>query len=54
MNKIILSIAVVSLLWSCKSASTTATIISEVNVTIDIDNVKEDKVLVTVKAPQHQ
>ncbi|OUD34189.1 peptidase M61 [Flavobacterium sp. FPG59] len=54
MKKILYSLAVVSMLWSCKTTSTTATsaVKEEVNVTIDINNVKEDKVLVTVVAPK--
>ncbi|WP_158727752.1 MULTISPECIES: peptidase M61 [unclassified Flavobacterium] len=54
MKKIIYSLAVVTMLWSCKTTSTTATsaVKEEVNVTIDINNVKEDKVLVTIAAPK--
>jgi predicted metalloprotease with PDZ domain len=54
MKKIIYSLAVVTMLWSCKTTSTTATsaVKEEVNVTIDINNVKEDKVLVTIVAPK--
>ncbi|MES2811326.1 MAG: peptidase M61 [Bacteroidota bacterium] len=49
MKKIFYSLAIASLLLSCKSAQTTATISPEVNVTIDLNNVKDDKILVTVK-----
>ena len=54
MKKIIYSLAVVTILWSCKTTSTTASSVvkEEVNVTIDINNLKEDKVLVTVNAPK--
>src|SRR6478672_4892554 len=53
MKKIILSLAVVSLLWSCKPAENAVSlkVISEVNVTIDLNNVQNDKVMVTVQAP---
>ena len=50
MKKIILSLALVSLIWSCKpTASTVAK--NEVDVTIDLVNVKDDKVMVTVTPP---
>ncbi|WP_298394989.1 PDZ domain-containing protein [Flavobacterium sp.] len=52
MKKYILSIALVSLLYGCKSASTVATKEkSEINVSINLNDVKEDKLLVTVTAP---
>lgn len=49
MKKIILSLTLVSLLWSCKP-TTTATK-NNVDVTIDLVNVKDDKVMVTVVPP---
>ena len=52
MRKIILSVAIVSLLFSCKpTASLQTTEKKEVTVTIDLNNVKDDKVMVTVNAP---
>jgi predicted metalloprotease with PDZ domain len=54
MKKIILSLALVSLFYSCKPSSsvTSKTITPEVAVTIDLNTIKEDKVLVTVTAPE--
>ncbi len=54
MKKIILSLALVSLFYSCKPTSsvTSKTITPEVAVTIDLNTIKEDKVLVTVTAPE--
>jgi predicted metalloprotease with PDZ domain len=53
MKKIILSLAFVSLLWSCKpSASITSKNDKpEIAVTIDLNHVKDDKVMVAVTAP---
>ncbi|MFD2890963.1 peptidase M61 [Flavobacterium chuncheonense] len=52
MKKIILSLAIVSMLWSCKTTtSTTLTKQNEVDVKIDLINVKDDKVMVTITPP---
>lgn len=53
MKKIILSLALVSFLWSCKTTNTATTTSSknEVDVTIDLVNVKDDKVQVTIVPP---
>lgn len=52
MKKIILSFALVTFLYSCKpTASTQTTNKQEVAVKIDLNNVKDDKVMVTVTAP---
>ena len=52
MKKIILSLAVVALLFGCKPASTVQSSgKSDVTVTIDLNTIKDDKVLVTVNAP---
>lgn len=51
MKKIILSLTVVSFLWSCTSLQKSTSIKNEVDVTIDLINVKDDKVMVTVIAP---
>ncbi len=50
MKKIILSLAFVGFLWSCSSTQSTAKQ-NAVAVTIDLINVKEDKVMVTVTPP---
>jgi len=53
MKKIILSLAFVSLLWSCKPTTsvTSKTEKPEIAVTIDLNHVKDDKVMVAVTAP---
>lgn len=54
MKKMILSIAVLSFFYSCKTASTTTTNTSnkqDVSVTIDLNSIVEDKVKVTVLTP---
>lgn len=53
MKKIILSLAFASLLWSCKPTTsvTSKTEKPEIAVTIDLNHVKEDKVMVAVTAP---
>lgn len=48
MKKIFYSIAVATLLLSCKSAQTTSNSTPEVNVTIDLNTIKDDKIMVTV------
>jgi len=52
-KKILLSLSLAFLVLGCKSGSnqTSKTVISEVAVTINLNDVKDDKVLVTVKAP---
>ncbi|MEC4005283.1 peptidase M61 [Flavobacterium sp. SUN052] len=53
MKKIILSLSILSLLWSCKPTATiaTKTEVNEIGVTINLNNVKDDKVMVTITAP---
>jgi predicted metalloprotease with PDZ domain len=54
MKKIIYAFAITAVLWSCKTASsiTTATSAKEpIQVAINLTDIKEDKVMVTVKAP---
>lgn len=51
MKKILFSLALVSFLWSCNSTQNVASHKNEVDVTIDLINVKDDKVLVTILAP---
>jgi predicted metalloprotease with PDZ domain len=54
MKKIIYVFAFTSLLWSCKTASSVITATSskeQVQVAINLNDITEDKVMVTVKAP---
>ena len=51
MKKIILSLAMVSFLWSCTSTQNATSTKNEVDVTIDLINVKDDKVMVTIATP---
>ena len=51
MKKIILSLAMVSFLWSCTSTQNATSAKNEVDVTIDLVNVKDDKVMVTIATP---
>lgn len=53
MKKILLSLTIATLILGCKSGSNTVSKkeINEIGVTIDLNNVVDDKVLVTVKAP---
>jgi predicted metalloprotease with PDZ domain len=51
MKKIILSLAMVSFLWSCTSTQNVTSTKNEVDVTIDLVNVKDDKVMVTIATP---
>ena len=54
MKKILLSLAFATILWSCKTASssTTASIKEEIHVNINLNEITDDKVLVTVKSPK--
>ncbi|MCO6174127.1 peptidase M61 [Flavobacterium sp. NRK F10] len=49
MKKIILTLALVGMFWSCKPTQTSVK--NEVDVTIDLVNVKDDKVMVTTVPP---
>lgn len=51
MKKIILSLAMVSFLWSCTSTQNVTSTKNDVDVTIDLVNVKDDKVMVTITTP---
>lgn len=52
MKKILYSITIATLLWSCKpSQNATSTLKEEVKVSIDLNTVKEDKVMVTLTPP---
>ena len=49
MKKIIYTLAFASVLLSCKTAQTSSTTVNpEVNVSIDLNDIKEDKVMVTI------
>lgn len=54
MNRIIFSLAFASVLWSCKTASSSVTTSTkqQIEVTINLNDVKEDRVLVTVASPK--
>ncbi|MFV8326050.1 peptidase M61 [Flavobacterium sp. ZS1P14] len=53
MKRIIFSLAFASILWSCKTASSSVAAVAkqEVQVMINLNEVKNDKVMVTVNAP---
>jgi predicted metalloprotease with PDZ domain len=53
MKKIIFAFAFASVLWSCKTASTSvsSSIKKDVSVSINLNDIKDDKVMVTVNAP---
>jgi predicted metalloprotease with PDZ domain len=53
MKKIIFAFAFASVLWSCKTAGTSAasSIKKEISVSINLNDIKDDKVMVTVNAP---
>ena len=54
MKKILFVFAFATVLWSCKTASssTSASVKEEIQVNINLNEIKEDKVLVTVKSPK--
>ena len=54
MKKILFAFAFATVLWSCKTASssTTASVKEEILVNIDLNQIKDDKVLVTIKSPK--
>ena len=53
MKKIIFAFAFASVFWSCKTAGTSAaeSIKKEISVSINLIDIKDDKVMVTVNAP---
>ena len=51
MRKIILSLSLLGVLWSCNSTQNAVTTKNDVEVTIDLINVKDDKVAVTILPP---
>ncbi|MFV8464705.1 peptidase M61 [Flavobacterium sp. LB1P62] len=53
MKRIFLSLALASILWSCKTASSSATTTAkqEVQVAINLNEIKDDKVMVTIHTP---
>jgi predicted metalloprotease with PDZ domain len=52
MKKIIFVFAFASVLWSCKTTNTAKASKQEIQVTINLNEVKDDKVLVTVQSPK--
>ena len=54
MKKIVFALAFATVLWSCKStsSSTNAAPKEDIQVSINLNEIKEDKVLVTVKSPK--
>lgn len=54
MKRILYSLAFASILWSCKTASPAVTAVAkeQVGVAINLNDVKEDKVLVTITSPK--
>lgn len=54
MKKILFAFAFATVLWSCKTASSakTTSVKEEIQVNINLNDIKDDKVLVTVKSPK--
>jgi predicted metalloprotease with PDZ domain len=53
MKRILYSLALASILWSCKTANPAAAVAKEqVEVAINLNDVKEDKVMVTITSPK--
>lgn len=54
MKRILYSLAFASLLWSCKTASPSVTAVAkeQVDVAINLNDVKDDKVMVTITSPK--
>ena len=54
MKRIFFTLAVTSILWSCKTIapSSSTALKQEVEVNINLNDVKDDKVLVTINAPK--
>ena len=55
MKRLFLTVAVISVLWSCKTAGTAETsqkVAESITVAINLNDIKEDKVMVTVTAPK--
>ena len=54
MKKIVFALAFVSVLWGCKTASSSvaSSLKEEIQVNINLNEIKDDKVLVTVKSPK--
>ncbi|MBF2707593.1 M61 family metallopeptidase [Flavobacterium soyangense] len=54
MKKIIFAFAFASVIWSCKTTSSTVatSVKEEVQININLNDIKDDKVLVTVKTPK--
>ena len=54
MKRILFSLAFASMLWSCKTVSPVVTAVAkeQVEVAINLNDVKDDKVMVTITAPK--
>jgi len=54
MKKLLFAFAIATIVWSCKTAisSTSASVKEEIQVNINLNEIKDDKVLVTVKTPK--
>ena len=52
MKKLLLAFAFTSLVWSCKSVQTSKNTLATIEATINLNEVKNDQVLVTIKAPK--
>ncbi len=54
MKRILFSLAFASILWSCKTVSPAVTAVAkeQVNVAINLNDVKDDKVMVTITSPK--
>ena len=54
MKRILFSLAFASMLWSCKTVSPVVTAVAkeQVEVAINLNDVKDDKVMVTINAPK--
>jgi len=54
MKKLLFAFAIATIVWSCKTtiSSTSASVKEEIQVNINLNEIKDDKVLVTVKTPK--
>jgi len=54
MKKLLFAFAIATIVWSCKTtiSSTSASVKEEIQVNINLNEIKDDKVLVTIKTPK--
>ena len=54
MKRIIFALAFASVLWSCKTGTSAVTAVAkeQVEVAINLNDIKEDKVMVTITSPK--